>query len=125
MFAPAELQKRGEILLARSPAGKLLGMAIFVLPASPARQVAGADEAEIHLLAVCPEARGHGIASRLITACERRAMSRGHHKIVLSTQQTMTGAHRFYEKLGYQRIPARDWSKKGSVFFVYRKSLKI
>jgi ribosomal protein S18 acetylase RimI-like enzyme len=124
MFAPAELQKRGEIILARSPAGKLLGMVIFVLSTSPARQVAEADEAEIHLLAVHNEARGQGIASRLIVACEERAISCGYFKIVLSTQQTK-GAHHVYERLGYQRIPARDWSKKDRVFFVYGKPLKI
>jgi ribosomal protein S18 acetylase RimI-like enzyme len=114
MFAPAELQKRGEIMLARSPAGKLLGMVIFVLPTSPARRVAEADEAEIHLLAVHNEVRGQGIALRLIVACEQRAISCGYFKIVLSTQQTMKGAHHVYERLGYLRIPARDWSKKES-----------
>lgn len=125
MFAPAELQKRGEIMLARSSAGKLLGVIIFVLPPSPARQVAEAGEAEIHLLAVCNEARGHGVASRLIMACKQRAASRGYPKIVLSTQQTMKEAHRVYGRLGYKGSPARDWSRKGRVFLVYEKLLKI
>ena len=122
MFAPAELRKRGEIMLARSAEGKLLGMIIFVRPTSPARQVAKADEAEIHLLAVYPEARGQGIASRLIAACEQRAASSGYSKMVLSTQQTMKKAQHLYEKLGYWRNPARDWSKgTDKVFFVYEK----
>jgi ribosomal protein S18 acetylase RimI-like enzyme len=129
IFALAELQKRGEIMLARSPTGKLLGMVIFVLPTSPARQVAEEDEAEIHLLAVYPEARGQGVASRLIMACERRAVSSGYSKMVLSTQPTMTEAHRVYEQLGYRRNPIRDWSsKKGTdgnskIYFVYEKRL--
>lgn len=125
MFAPAELQKRGEIMLTRSPARKLLGMVIFVLPTSPAHQVAEANEAEIHLLAVYPEERGQGIASRLIIACEQRAVSSGYSKMVLSTQPTMTEAHRVYKRLGYRRNPARDWSKgtANKIYFVYEKKL--
>jgi GNAT superfamily N-acetyltransferase len=75
IFVPAELRKRGEIMLARSIAGKLLGMAIFVPSTSPARQVAQLGEAEIHLLAVYPEVRCQGIASRLIKTCEEQAVS--------------------------------------------------
>ncbi len=89
IFVSAELRKRGEIILARSIAGKLLGMAIFVPSTSPARQVAELGEAEIHLLAVYPEVRCQGIASRLIKACEEQAVSLGYSKMVLSTQQTM------------------------------------
>ena len=89
IFVPAELRKRGEIILARSIAGKLLGMAIFVPSTSPARQVAELGEAEIHLLAVYPEVRCQGIASRLIKTCEEQAVSFGYSKMVLSTQQTM------------------------------------
>ena len=70
IFVPTELRQRGEIILARSIDGQLLGVIIFVRPTSPARQVAEVDEAEIHLLAVCPEARSQGIASSLILACE-------------------------------------------------------
>ncbi len=39
LFVPAELRKRGEIILARSSAGKLLSMAIVVHSTSLARQV--------------------------------------------------------------------------------------
>ena len=60
-----------------------------VVPTSPERQVAKMDECEIHLLAENPEARGQGVASRLIRACENEALSRGYSKIVLSTQQRM------------------------------------
>jgi ribosomal protein S18 acetylase RimI-like enzyme len=51
---------------------------IFVHPSSPALQVAKPNEAEIHLLAVNPNARGQGIASRLIATCEQRAISSGY-----------------------------------------------
>ncbi len=126
IFVPAELRKRGEIILARSIAGKLLGMSIFVPPTSPARQVAELGEAEIHLLAVYPEARCQGIASHLINACEEQAVSFGYSKMVLSTQQTMKEARRIYEQLDYRRNSTRDWSMGGNkIYFVYEKILQI
>jgi ribosomal protein S18 acetylase RimI-like enzyme len=100
-------------------------MIICVPSSSQARQVAAADEAEIHLLAVYPKARGQGIASNLILACEQQAMSFGYFKMVLSTQQTMKEAHRIYEQLGYRRNSRRDWSRgTDTVFFVYEKPLE-
>ena len=128
IFVLTELRKRGEIILARSTTDRqLLGMIIFVRPTSPARQVAEVDEAEIHLLAVCPEARSQGIASSLILACEQRAILYGYSKIVLSTQQTMKSAHRLYEKLGYRRNNVRNWSRRGTdkIFYVYEKFLGL
>jgi len=125
IFVPAELRKRGEIILARSIVGKLLGMAIFVPSTNPARQVAELGEAEIHLLAVYREVRRHGIASRLIKACEEQAISFGYSKMVLSTQQTMKEAHRIYERLGYRRKSIRDWSTgENKIYFVYEKILQ-
>lgn len=126
MFVPAKLRERGDIILARSSLGELLGMIICVRPTSPSRQVAKADEAEIHLLAVHHKARRQGIASQLIVVCEQRAFSFGYSKIVLSTQQTMGNAHHVYERLGYQRNPTRNWSRgNNKKFFVYEKSLQF
>jgi len=124
MFASVELRKRGEIILARSFVGKLLGMIILVRPTSPSRQVAELDEAEIHLLSVYPKVRSHGIASQLIMVCEQRAVSFGYSKMVLSTQQSMKEAHHVYEHLDYHRNSGRDWSKgTDKIFFVYEKLL--
>ena len=126
LTSPTELQKRGEIFLARdgSNSGELLGMAILVRPISPARQVAEADEAELHLLAVSTIARGRGIGAALTQACEARALAAGFKKMVLSTQPTMKAAHHVYERLGYNRNPARDWTRaNGRSFLVYEKSL--
>ena len=126
MFASSELRKRGEMILARSPTGKLLGMIIFVRPTSSTRQVAKVDEAEMHLLAVYPESRAQGVATRLIMACEQRAVSSGYSKMVLSTQQAMKEAHHLYEHLDYKRNSARDWSKgTDTIYYVYEKLLQI
>jgi ribosomal protein S18 acetylase RimI-like enzyme len=83
------------------------------------------DEAELHLLAVSPAARGNGVAAALVAACERHACGLGYFKMVLSTQPTMRAAHRVYERLGYRRNAARDWSapQTGTSYFVYEKDL--
>jgi ribosomal protein S18 acetylase RimI-like enzyme len=81
-------------------------------------------QAEIHLLAVYPEVRCQGIASRLIKACEEQAVSLGYSKMALSTQQTMKEAQRIYEQLDYRRNSTRDWSKgENKIYFVYEKIL--
>ena len=125
-FVPNEIQRRGKIKLARSNAGQLLGMAIFVPSSSSACQVAKKDEAEIQLLAVYPEVRGKGIGSRLILVCEQQAISCGYTKMVLSTQQTMKDAHHLYEQRGYIYNSKRNWTSDGNkIYFVYEKVLQI
>jgi ribosomal protein S18 acetylase RimI-like enzyme len=64
------------------------GVAIWVLPTSEAQQVANDNKTEIQLLAVQPNARGRGIASALISACEQIYRPRC-QDIVLSTQPRM------------------------------------
>jgi ribosomal protein S18 acetylase RimI-like enzyme len=125
MSTPDALRQRGDLLLAKSGTGDLLGVVICVRPTSTARQVAELDEAELHLLAVDPKARGKGVAAALIAACEQRATSLGYGKMVLSTQPTMRAAHRLYEGLGYHRNASRDWSvaQTGRSYLVYEKRL--
>jgi ribosomal protein S18 acetylase RimI-like enzyme len=125
MSMPDALRRRGDILLAKSATGDVLGIVICVCPTSPARQVAERNEFELHLLAVHPNARGNGVATALIAACEQRASSLGYAKMVLSTQPTMRAARRVYERLGYERNAVRDWSmaETRNRYLVYEKSL--
>ena len=123
IFTPSELQKRGNIKLARTPTGKLLGVAILVLPISSQCQVANIHECELHLLAVYPEARRQGVGSRLIETCENEAVRLGYSKMVLSTQQSMKQTHILYQKNGYIQNSKRNWSKDGKIYMVYEKIL--
>lgn len=124
LTAPEELQRRGDIILAKSAAGEVLGMVVCMRASSPGRQVAEPGEAEMHLLAVDPQARRQGVASALIQAFEQRSRSNGFSKAVLSTQPTMAPAQRLYERHGYHRNPGRDWSgSNGKKYLVYQKNL--
>jgi ribosomal protein S18 acetylase RimI-like enzyme len=123
--SPEALHARGDLFLARTSAGDLAGIAICARPTSPARQVAHADEAELHLLAVLPRTRGQGIGAALVTACERRAVFLGFTKMVLSTQPAMLAAQRLYNRLGYRRNEQRDWERPqlGKRYMVFEKEI--
>jgi len=90
---------------------QLLGGVTFVPPGGPMADIARPEEAEIRMLAVAREARGRGAGEALVRACVDRARATdGCVRIVLSTQRTMRSAHRIYERLGFVRVPERDWN---------------
>ncbi|KQX53257.1 MULTISPECIES: GNAT family N-acetyltransferase [unclassified Streptomyces] len=61
---------------------------------------------ELRSLWVAPEARGHGLAARLIAAVETWARSGGAAVLRLSVLRTNTPAITLYERLGYASAPA-------------------
>lgn len=65
------------------------------------------DEAHIRMLGVRPDARGRGIGSLLMAACEERARTAGRTLVTLNTAGSMEAAQRMYESLGYER--GEDW----------------
>jgi len=70
---------------------------------------------EIRLLAVAPQARGQGIGAMLVQECIRRARHSGVAAITLHTSDMMSVAMRMYERLGFVRNPATDFSPGGGV----------
>ncbi|MFD0439272.1 GNAT family N-acetyltransferase [Streptomyces chartreusis] len=99
-----------EVLVAVAD-GRLLGGVTFVPSGGPMADIARSDEAEIRMLAVDRAGRGRGAGEALVRACVDRARAtEGCVRIVLSTQRTMHGAHRIYERLGFVRTPERDWN---------------
>lgn len=72
-------------------------------------EIAEPGEVEIRMLAVAPEARRRGVAEALVRACLREAVVLGARAVVLSTLEAMVTAHRLYERLGFVRVPERDW----------------
>ncbi|MFB7863462.1 GNAT family N-acetyltransferase [Streptomyces sp. NPDC056069] len=100
-----------EVLVAVTEEGALLGGVTFVPAPGVMGDRAKPGETEIRMLAVSPAARGRGVGEALVRACVERARAvPGCVRIVLSTQTGMRTAHRIYERLGFHRVPERDWA---------------
>jgi GNAT superfamily N-acetyltransferase len=65
---------------------------------------------EVRLLAVPPAERGRGIATALMRECARRARAVGAEALTLHTTDMMRAAVRLYQRMGFARDPALDWS---------------
>ncbi len=87
---------------------RLLGGITYVGRPSPLATIDRADQAELRMLAVAPEARGQGVATALVQACIEQARSDGKREIVLHTADFMRTARRIYERAGFHRRPERD-----------------
>ena len=99
----------GDILVAVAD-GRIAGT-VMLQPAEYAGPVVEKpDEAEIRALAVVPAARGLGTGRALLAAVIARAAQRGVPHLVLCTQIDMRAAQYLYEKAGFRRLAARDWS---------------
>lgn len=125
IFVPAAVRARGELISALDPDGVLVGMVIVVRPDAPARRLAEPDEAEIHLLAVAPQYRRHGLGRQLMQKSLEVIRKIGLPKVLLWTQPAMIPAHRLYESLGFERAPSRDPYLDGTDFLAYVKVLAI
>ena len=91
-------------------AGQLAGAATFVAHGGPWSEIAQADEAEFRMLAVDAGARGRGIGAALVEHMLGLSAHLGRQRLVCSSANDMTAAHRLYERLGFTRAPERDWS---------------
>jgi ribosomal protein S18 acetylase RimI-like enzyme len=122
---PAVIASRGTPFVARAAGGLAAGLALIVDPENRHRQVAIGGELEVHLMAVAPAQRRAGVGSALLDACIHEARRREARRLVLSTQPTMTAAHALYEKHGFARNQARDWTRRdGRHFWVYELTLR-
>jgi ribosomal protein S18 acetylase RimI-like enzyme len=98
---------------------ELLGCVTYCPPGSPWRELAAtAQEGEFRMLAVHPASRGRGVGEALAGLCEERARRHGATTMVLSSLAGMTAAHRVYGRLGYTRLPGRDWSPMPDVHLI-------
>jgi ribosomal protein S18 acetylase RimI-like enzyme len=103
---------------------ELLGTVTFCLSGSHYAEVSQPGEAEFRMLAVAPEARGRGIGHSLARWCVDRAREQGCTAVVLSSLDRMHAAHRLYERMGFSRLPERDWNPTpGMTLLVYRLDL--
>jgi ribosomal protein S18 acetylase RimI-like enzyme len=104
--------EHAEVLVAAED-DRLLGTVTFVAHGGPLGEIAGPDEAEFRMLAVEPAAQGRGVGLALMReVLERRG---GRRAIVCSSLPSMRAAHRLYDRLGFTRVPERDWSPVAGV----------
>lgn len=89
---------------------RVVGAVTVSTRGGPWAERAAPGEAEIRMLVVDPAARGAGIGEALVRTCIALAEEDACTAVRLSTEPTMTTAHRLYERLGFVRTPDRDWS---------------
>ncbi len=106
------------LLVAEGAGGDLVGTVTYVRPGTPLSEVSRPDEAEIRMLAVSPAARGGGLGELLTRACLDQARAEGYAALVLSSATWMVAAHRIYERMGFARLPERDWQPRADVSLV-------
>ena len=102
--------QQAELLVARDGDDRIVGSVALVLSGEFGEITASDDEAAFRMLSVDRSARGQGIGELLVRACVDRARAAGKRRMVLSTDIRMTAAHRLYERLGFTRLPERDWT---------------
>ena len=110
LSAAAHRAAEAELIVAVDPTThELLGTVTFCLAGSHYAEVSRPGEAEFRMLAVAPAARGQGIGHALARWCVDRAREQGCTAVVLSSLDQMHAAHRLYERMGFRRLPERDW----------------
>ena len=119
----AQRAQQALVLVARQnsvPVGTLT----CALPGSSWQEIAGADEAELRILAVEPAQQRQGIGSALVRASIEHARRAGCTALVLSSAAWMHAGHRLYERLGFHHTPERDWQPRADVYLTtYRLEL--
>jgi ribosomal protein S18 acetylase RimI-like enzyme len=90
--------------------GEIAGSIVLTLPGMPLSETAREGEFEFRMLAVDPQYQRRGVARALVRAAiDRAEQLEGIDAVVLTTMETMTGAHLLYESEGFARTPERDW----------------
>ena len=97
---------------------EVLGCVTHCPPGSAWREIAHDDEGEFRMLAVAPSAQGRGVGAGLAQHCEDRARGQGAGSMVLSSLPEMRAAHAVYARLGYARLPERDWDPVPGVHLI-------
>jgi ribosomal protein S18 acetylase RimI-like enzyme len=95
--------------------GKPVGTVTLVAAGHRLAEVDDPEAATIRMLGVDPAARGQGVGEALVRACIDRATRAGAKRIRLDTRTSMLAGQRLYQRLGFERDPAHDWSPTGSI----------
>lgn len=106
----ASRAEKAELWVAVDEDDRVLGSVTLSPAGSPYREISREGEGEFRMLAVDPQARGRGIGEALVRWCVARSRALGDAHMVLCTQKENATAIRLYARLGFDRLPERDWS---------------
>jgi ribosomal protein S18 acetylase RimI-like enzyme len=104
--------------------GEIVGTVTICEVASAYSEIGVGLESEFRFLAVAPTAWRTGVGEALVDACEALAIERGAPAHVICVIDINDAAHRLYRRLGFTRLPERDWSPVPDVHLqAYRRSV--
>jgi ribosomal protein S18 acetylase RimI-like enzyme len=113
--------READVLVAERD-GVVVGTVTICPVGSAFGEIGREGESEFRFLAVQPGTWRSGIGEALVAACEERAHARGATAHVICVIDINEGAHRFYDRLGFERLPDRDWSpREGVHLLAYRR----
>jgi GNAT superfamily N-acetyltransferase len=110
-----ERARAAELLVAVDAEDRLLGTVTVVRAGSPFAEVSREGELEFRMLAVAVSARRRGVGEALIRAVADRARTLRLRRVVMCSWDRMTSVHRLYDRLGFRRLPERDWQPSPGV----------
>ena len=100
----AAMEREGRLVLV----AELGGQAVGCLSTSVMRVLhRPAPVGRISMLVVDAAVRGQGIGAALVRAAERALAAAGCRLVEVTSNQQRVDAHRFYERLGYERTSVR------------------
>jgi GNAT superfamily N-acetyltransferase len=105
--------REAELLVAVNATNRVIGTVTVCQAGNPWSEVCRPDELEFRMLAVDPSATGRGTGTALVAAVIARARELGAHRVVLCSVEAMHTARRMYQRMGFARMPDRDWSPDG------------
>ncbi|MBE1575512.1 GNAT family N-acetyltransferase [Amycolatopsis roodepoortensis] len=114
----AKRAELAELLVAVDGDGTLVGTVTIALPGTEFAELSREGELEFRMLGVLPSATGRGIGEALTRAVIARARELGVTRVVLCSLVTMERAHRLYERLGFVRLPERDWEPHAGITLI-------
>lgn len=89
--------------------GRIVGSVTICPAGSGWSELARPGEVEFRFLGVSPDAQGTGVARALVGAVEAYAVEHGLERLVLCVISDNIAAEAVYERMGFVRMPDRDW----------------
>jgi ribosomal protein S18 acetylase RimI-like enzyme len=101
--------REAELYVGLDAEGQLLATVTLAPAGTEWSEIARDGEIEVRMLAVAPQAWGRGIGAQMMRFVTESARNRGFDAIVLLVIADNPAAHHLYQRLGFHRIPERDW----------------